>query len=246
VNTGAATFRAIADHYRAKITAGDYRQGDKLPSVRSIAAELGVSPNTASGALRQLQSERLIRITHRGAYVDAPRAMHGPADRLRISRGGRAPGEVEHVREAAVIPFGEQYAYVAGCLGAETTAGHVVRREKVISHAGRPLGLEVTWYPVSLMAAVPELAVPTSIEGGEAALIAERTGRRVASGEDFWEGRGARDDREAAGVGVDVGSPILAGAWIWRDRAGDVIEYGEVVSVATRVIKYEYELGADS
>jgi GntR family transcriptional regulator len=241
MSPGNLTFRQIADRYRAKIAQGEYRQGDQLPSVRDIAAELGTSPGTASSALRQLESEQLIKISRRGAFVAEPRAVHAPADRLRISKGGPAPGEVETVREAAVIPFGEQYAYVAGCLGAESSTGHVVRREKVVSQAGQPLGLVVTWYPVALTAAVPELAVPAPIEGGEAALIAERTGRHVVRGEDFWEGRGARDDREAHAVGVDVGTPILAGAWIWRDDAGGVIEYGEIVSLGTRVIKYEYE-----
>lgn len=235
------TFRQVADHYRAKIAAGEYVEGNQLPSIRQIASELGVSPNTATGALRQLESEKLIRITQRGAFVDAPRAAHTPADRLRISRGGPAPGEVETVREAGVIPFGEQYAYVAGQLGVDPI-GHVVRREKILSQGGQPTGLVVTWYAVAFVAVVPELAVPASIEGGEAALIGERVGKRVVQGEDFWEGRGARDNRESDAVGISVGDPILAGAWLWRDRDGGVIEYGEIVSLGKRSIRYEYEM----
>jgi GntR family transcriptional regulator len=238
--TAGPGFRRIADHYRAAIASGEYREGDKLPTYAEVVTQFKTASSTVTSAMRQLQAEKLVTITQRGTFVAAPRAVHTPADRLRISRGGIAPGETEAVREAGVIPFGEQYAYVAGQLGVEES-GHVVRREKILSHAGQPLGLAVSWYPVAFIAAVPELAVPAPIEGGEAALIAKRTGRYVTNGEDFWEGRGARDEREAGGVGVEVGAPILAGAWVWRDRAGDVIEYGEIVSLGTRVIKYEYE-----
>ncbi len=242
MSTGAnLPFRRIADLYRARIIAGEYGEGDRLPPITDIAAEQHVAPATVTSAMRQLQSEKLVTITRRGTVVSAPRGLHTPDDRLKISRGAAAPGEVETVREAGVIPFGDEYAYVAGHLN-DDAAGHVVRREKVISQLGKPIGLAVTWYPVRYIPTVPELAVPAPIAGGETSLIAERTGKRVIQGEDFWEGRGARDDREADAVGVAIGDPILAGAWLWRDPDGDVIEYGETVLISKRAIRYEYEL----
>lgn len=44
--------------------------GDRLPSVRSLAAELGVNPNTVQKALRELESEGVIRtVTGKGCFV---------------------------------------------------------------------------------------------------------------------------------------------------------------------------------
>ena len=40
----------IANKYEGYITNGLYKAGDKLPSVRAVAAELGVNPNTVAKA----------------------------------------------------------------------------------------------------------------------------------------------------------------------------------------------------
>lgn len=47
-----------------KIISGEYKGGDKLPSVRELAKEAGVNPNTMQRALAALDSEGLT-ITNR-------------------------------------------------------------------------------------------------------------------------------------------------------------------------------------
>lgn len=235
-------FRRVAAYYRSAILAGQYGAGERLPSHASIAAEHGVSIGTAGNAMRLLASEGLVTIGtgQKGTTVAPLAGATTAADRLRLYRGERPPTDLETVREAGVIPYGEQYAYVAGLLG-EDDDGHVVRRESLFSQGGRPVELVVTWHPVSLLPAVPELAVPEPIPGGEGALIAQRTKKAIHRGEDFWRARGARDLREADALSVDIGTPILAGAWLWHAESG-VVEYGEVCSLADRVIRYEYEI----
>ena len=49
-------YSQIVDSYRDRITAGILRPGDKLPSVRELAAELAINPNTIQRAYRELEA----------------------------------------------------------------------------------------------------------------------------------------------------------------------------------------------
>ena len=46
----------IVDGYRAQISAGVLRSGEKLPSVRELATQLSINPNTIQRAYRQLEA----------------------------------------------------------------------------------------------------------------------------------------------------------------------------------------------
>lgn len=49
--------RQIVDAIRLRISTGELRVDDKLPSVRGLAQQLGVNPNTVSKAYAQLTAE---------------------------------------------------------------------------------------------------------------------------------------------------------------------------------------------
>ncbi len=50
--------------------AGVIQPGDKLPPVRSIAADLGINPNTAAKAYRELENEGYIySLVGRGSFL---------------------------------------------------------------------------------------------------------------------------------------------------------------------------------
>ncbi len=49
-------YSQIVDSYRDRITAGILRPGDKLPSVRELAADLAINPNTIQRAYRELEA----------------------------------------------------------------------------------------------------------------------------------------------------------------------------------------------
>ncbi len=60
----------IARRYREYITLGVYKNGEKLPSVREAAGELGVNPNTIAKAYALLEEEGFIRaLPKKGAFV---------------------------------------------------------------------------------------------------------------------------------------------------------------------------------
>ena len=60
-----AIYQQLADEVRRRIITGVYPAGDYLPSVRDLAAEARVNPNTMQRALTQLESEGFLT-TQRG------------------------------------------------------------------------------------------------------------------------------------------------------------------------------------
>ncbi|WP_157474270.1 GntR family transcriptional regulator [Parafrankia sp. EUN1f] len=60
---GSAT---IADHFRKEIELGNLSPGQKLPTIRDIAKDWGVSRPTADKAIAILQMENLVRTAGRG------------------------------------------------------------------------------------------------------------------------------------------------------------------------------------
>ncbi len=50
-------YTQIADNFRNLIKSGILQQGDKLPSVRELAMELSINPNTIQRAYRELEAE---------------------------------------------------------------------------------------------------------------------------------------------------------------------------------------------
>lgn len=60
----------IAQRFEQYIESGIYRDGDKLPSVRASANELGVNPNTVARAYALLEEKGYIRtLPKKGVYV---------------------------------------------------------------------------------------------------------------------------------------------------------------------------------
>lgn len=57
-------YTQLVEQIKLKIFSGAYSLGSKLPSVRDMAQEAGVNPNTMQRALAKLEEEGLI-ITHR-------------------------------------------------------------------------------------------------------------------------------------------------------------------------------------
>ncbi len=62
----------IMDGLRQQIGSGVLRQGDKLPSVRELAVELSINPNTIQRSYRQLEMEGWIAtVPGKGCFVCA-------------------------------------------------------------------------------------------------------------------------------------------------------------------------------
>lgn len=65
-------YAQIIDSFKDQITAGILRSGDKLPSVRELAAELAINPNTIQRSYRTLESEGwIVTVPGKGCFVSA-------------------------------------------------------------------------------------------------------------------------------------------------------------------------------
>lgn len=76
--------KQIADAVRMKIATGDLEQGDQLPSVRGLAQQLMINPNTVAKAYAELVTEGWLESRQGlGLYVAAQRQRLSNAERKR-------------------------------------------------------------------------------------------------------------------------------------------------------------------
>ena len=63
-------YTQITDGFRDQILAGILRPGDKMPSVRELATELTINPNTIQRAYRELENQGWIAsVPGKGSFV---------------------------------------------------------------------------------------------------------------------------------------------------------------------------------
>lgn len=63
-------YAQLMDSFRNQIVSGILQQGDKLPSVRELACELAINPNTIQRAYRELEMAGWIAsVPGKGSYV---------------------------------------------------------------------------------------------------------------------------------------------------------------------------------
>ena len=65
-------YTQIIDSFKEQITVGILRTGDKLPSVRELAVQLAINPNTIQRSYRALESEGwIVTVPGKGCFVSA-------------------------------------------------------------------------------------------------------------------------------------------------------------------------------
>jgi GntR family transcriptional regulator len=116
----------IADLVRRSIAAGVYRPGEAIPSVRALALELTVNPNTVQRAFDELEREGLIR-TRKGlgmfvtdrAVSRAQRDSHADVRRTFVD-ALRAAGAAGMTPEQAAEAFDRAWQQVFKAVGSKT------------------------------------------------------------------------------------------------------------------------------
>jgi GntR family transcriptional regulator len=68
-------FLQIADSITEKVVSGTYPPDEKIPSVREMAAEVGVNPNTIMRTYNELQSMQIIENKRGIGYFVKPEAQ---------------------------------------------------------------------------------------------------------------------------------------------------------------------------
>lgn len=85
-------FRQIADQLRNRIEAGVYRSGEILPSLRALAIDIKVNPNTIQRAYDALDREGIVE-TRRGVGVfvaSYDRKLRSEAEQKLLDRFAKA------------------------------------------------------------------------------------------------------------------------------------------------------------
>src|SRR6202521_5760718 len=84
LRSGVPVYRQIIDQVRAGIGAGTLSAGDQLPTVRQLAVDLAINPNTVLRAYRELELGGLIE-THQGTgtFVANKKQQKNNAERER-------------------------------------------------------------------------------------------------------------------------------------------------------------------
>ena len=71
-NDPTPVYKQIVDGVRGEIAAGRMKPGEGLPSVRELAANLGVNVNTVHKAYQQLQQMRIVVVRKARGVIVAP------------------------------------------------------------------------------------------------------------------------------------------------------------------------------
>jgi GntR family transcriptional regulator len=109
LHSGVPVYRQIIDQVRGGIASGLLTAGDQLPTVRQLAVDLAINPNTVVRAYRELELGGLLE-THQGTgtFISAQKMKRADAERERqltqivadcVSRAGAAGFTVEELIE---------------------------------------------------------------------------------------------------------------------------------------------------
>jgi GntR family transcriptional regulator len=110
LHSGVPVYRQIIDRVRGGLAAGALKAGDQLPTVRQLAVDLAINPNTVVRAYKELELGGLLE-THQGTgtFISAQKLSRPNAERERqlrqiaadaVSRAGAAGFTVEDLLES--------------------------------------------------------------------------------------------------------------------------------------------------
>lgn len=86
-NDSAPIYSQLMEHFKRAITSGELEPGEKLSSVRELALEAGVNPNTMQRALSELERDGLVY-----SLRTAGRFVTDDAERIRGAKNELACG----------------------------------------------------------------------------------------------------------------------------------------------------------
>src|SRR3974390_2193648 len=83
-NSGVPVYRQIMDQVRGGIAVGALRPGDQLPTVRQLAVDLAINPNTVVRAYRELELGGMLESNQgTGTFIKAVEVEGGEQERAR-------------------------------------------------------------------------------------------------------------------------------------------------------------------
>jgi GntR family transcriptional regulator len=73
-SSGVPIYLQLMEQIKHAVETGAIRVGEQLPTIRSVAEELTMNPNTVARAYRELEGEGMVEVRHGlGVFVAGPR-----------------------------------------------------------------------------------------------------------------------------------------------------------------------------
>ena len=230
-------YRRVVAALREAIQSGELSEGDKLPSVREIARQHGVTVGTATRALTELRAEGLVVARHgAGVFVRRFRSIRRSSPgRLARERwgSGAAIQDADTADRPRVVDVetGEAPApdWVAEPLGLEVGRPVATRSRRFLVE-DRPVQLATSYLPVDLARGTPIMHTDTGPGG-----IYARLGELGHAPATFTEYLRARMPTPAEMERLDLtdGAPVVEITRHARTDAGRCVEVARMVLDAT-------------
>lgn len=109
-HSGVPVYRQLIDQVQAAIAAGTLRPGDQLPTVRQVAVDLAINPNTVMRAYREMEIRGLLDTEQgTGTFIADRKVEYSKDERERklgqlvgelVSRAGAAGFTVKQLMQA--------------------------------------------------------------------------------------------------------------------------------------------------
>ncbi|MGW1845223.1 GntR family transcriptional regulator [Streptomyces sp. NPDC001966] len=246
-----APYLAVADVLRARILAGEWRIGERLPSRARLSEEYGVGRNVMQRAMDRLINDGLLEgRAGSGTYVRTPR------ERLRLVRslhrdrgfgcspnagaGRRGDADSWDSHSEVRVPAPEEVAVRLG-IGPGDLCVHT---HYEFLAGGQPVQLSESWEPMAITAGTPIVLPETGPLAGKGVVERMRSIGVVVSTV-VEVPRPARATQVQANLlGISVGDLVLQIERTIHDTGGRPVETADLVipDVRREVV---YEFGVD-
>ncbi|MFF2399167.1 GntR family transcriptional regulator [Streptomyces goshikiensis] len=239
-----APYLAVADVLRARILAGEWEIGERLPSRARLAVEYGVGRNVMQRAVDRLIIDGLLEgRAGSGTYLRMPR------ERLRLVRSrhherqdrrerGRADAWDSHsqVRVPAPETIAERLAISSGDLCVHTHYEFLAE--------GQPVQLSASWEPMAITDGTPIVLPEQGPLAGTGAVERMRSIGVVISTVVEVPRPARATQRQANLLGISVGDLVLQIERTIFDTDGRPVETADmVIPDARREVVYEFGVG---
>jgi GntR family transcriptional regulator len=217
-----ARYLQVRDSIERRIEDTGLKAGDRLPTERELAGELGVARPTLRRSMQLLESAGVIeRRQGSGTYVAQPQVSMDMRVLMSFSRGmlsaGLRPGARILVSEH--VPADRDLARLFELRTGES----VYHLERLRTANGMPVALERSWFPDIVAPALDRKDLETrSIY----AIMAEDYGIRLRRAEQELEPVRAEADAVRL-LGCHIGEPLMLVRRRAFDETGKPVEYAE-------------------
>jgi GntR family transcriptional regulator len=86
-SSGVPVYRQLVDQVQGAIASGRLKPGDQLPTIRKVAVDLAINPNTVSRSYRELEQSGAVETQHgTGCFIAEPTSRSDSATSRRLTQ----------------------------------------------------------------------------------------------------------------------------------------------------------------